>query len=475
MTVPFFAYFLCIIMISVISVLIIKIFEIENYIIIVLISLICVTSPSLIQIWSFDYTSITMTLSLVVAISADYYIIKYIEVRDTKLVRAKILKILFASALLSVSLGLYQIGLPTFFTILVMNLIINFLFKNWEMKRIIKTLLLYLVVSICGLIIYIYSNKLFSVLYYGQVFNSGYYGMGSNIIPEFGINDIINNFIRRLALVPIMPFIDYAGISTTLLSKIVLIVIYLFSFSVIYYNFKKLINHKRIIFLFLLFCLLISVNFQRIMVNRGISTRLTYSLIFIFIFILILVDKNILLNKKFIDYYKAYIKKIIITSYIIFIINLVFIAHASYYTAHMENIATKNYCDRIINKIINLDDFSDELPVVFIGTDLLDKHFWRNDYENSNNMANQYLYDISLKEEHRLSSFRTFSNWTYTTSDYVIIDDVNELPSDKNVFYKIHDYLNPTYSNDERIINMPNYPNDGSIKIIDGVIIVKLS
>ena len=109
-TVPFFAYFICILILSLVSVLIIKIFDIINSIVIVFISSLVVTSTSLVQIFSYDYVSIIIVLSIFFGVLTSYILINInYNVENIKIL---LLNYIFIIILFAFTIGIYQISIP---------------------------------------------------------------------------------------------------------------------------------------------------------------------------------------------------------------------------------------------------------------------------------------------------------------------------------------------------------------------------
>ena len=91
-------------------------------------------------------------------------------------------------------------------------------------------------------------------------------------------------------------------------------------------------------------------------------------------------------------------------------------------------------------------------------------------------MSDHYLFnpDYLFDAEARDSMFKIFANFKYTTPDILTINSESEIPTDKEVYYKLG-YYGLTYSTNKDIINMPCYPDDGCVQFIDGVTVVKIS
>ena len=159
----------------------------------------------------------------------------------------------------------------------------------------------------------------------------------------------------------------------------------------------------------------------------------------------------------------------------ILILHFIFVANANYYTAHIKNLTLRNISNQIVSKILNTDGYNQNLPLIFIGGNINNKNFSRYDY-NNNNLSDQYILnpDYLFDGEERDSALKVFANFQYDNPEILIVDDISKLPKDRNVFYRYGHY-GYNYSNNIEIINMPSYPDDGCVKIIDDVVVVKIS
>lgn len=465
-TVPFFAYFICIIMLAVISMLLIRQFKIKNSIIAVLISSLIVTSTSIVQIFSYDYASIIIIFSLLLGtISA--IVVCNIDIKNRNF-KQTIIYSLIGIVLLILAIGTYQIAIPLFLTILLLNLIINYMFNDFNIIDIIKLGFIYIIISVLSLLLYLLLNRLVNYYIFGHQFVGGFAGMSAIGIPSYTISVLKNLFIRCIAVPFLLPFINYSGINTTFYSKMLVFLIYVFILLILVYYFRNK-NIKEILFsLFLIVLLIISINFQRIMVTYTIQTRLTFTFVFIFIAPLILLD-NIYFNEI------LNVKKIFFCLVSLLLLHLVFVANANYYTAHLKNLSIRNLTNQIVSKIINVEGYNDALPLVFIGGGNNSKNYSAI-YYNDNYLSDQYIInpEYLFDGEARDSMFKVFANFQYKNPDILTIKDIGEIENKENVFYKIGHY-GYTYSTNREIIAMPCYPNDGCVKIVDGVVVVKIS
>lgn len=465
-TVPFFAYLLCIILMSFVSSLLIKIFRIRNVIIVIIISSLVITSTSIIQIFSYDYVSPNLILSILVSMLSCFMIYD-ISINNLKN-NCFVLKTIIGILLFAFATGIYQISIPIFFSILIMDLIINFIFKNQKNIEVIKKGLYYIFVAICGILIYILLNKLVNIYVYNREFIGGHYGMTANVIPRYSLYLIKDLIIKCIAIPIVLPFINYAGINTTLYSKILVLLIYILFIVLYIYCIRQKTIKNKIFSLFLLLLFIISVNLQRVIVTQSIQTRMTFSLVFIFILPLLFLD-------NIDDLFSFKIRNISIVLYILLILHLIFVSSANYYTAHIKNLSIRNLCNQIVSKIINADGYNQKLPVAFIGGSINNLNFYRYDY-NENNLSDQYIFnpDYLFDAEAIDSMFKVFANFKYISPEVLTIDNESQIPIDKDVYYKYGHY-GYTYSTNNEILNMPCYPDDGCVKVIDGVVVVKIS
>ena len=185
----------------------------------------------------------------------------------------------------------------------------------------------------------------------------------------------------------------------------------------------------------------ICVQFNFIMAGSN-STLQNQSMILEIILLLFLIDK--------IDFIKN-IKVYIISIFLVSIISFQFIIYSNmcYTKANFLVSQTVSYNTTLISRIKDTDNYKDTMAVCYI-----------NEFDKNEN-------DVYLPEQFK----KIYTNY------YNINSLINNFAW--QWFMMCYNGFKPKvidsekYNDDIRVINMPCYPDDGSIKIIDDVVVVK--
>ena len=204
----------------------------------------------------------------------------------------------------------------------------------------------------------------------------------------------------------------------------------------------------------------IAVNSIIIMCAHGkfIYTLMVYSLVFLYLLPIILIetfnDSNSEYHSKkvFIDIYNT-----VITLFLSLVIaNYIWNANGNYLSLYYTNQQTIHYFQTLVTRIQSTKGYTDELPVLYVGETIEDAAFDSSLYENA-----PFMYGGNITSTYLINSYsRLCWGKCYLGYNPPQLTDQKEIDS---------------FSNNAAVMAMPCYPDDGSIKIIDGVIVVKFS
>ena len=427
--------FFCILVLTITTILIVKLFKIKNKKIIILISILMVTAPQFAETLMFIYCADSYCIAMLLSVLAVYYIYKESSIKNY----------LFSAICIIFSLALYQSYIGVTVSLCIIIPIID-LINREDSKKVLKNIGKSILIGIISALSYYLITKLILLITgnnlaeYGGANEMGI-SMFYNLLPEilstyktffgyfFGENIIYNQYWHR-------DLINFIILMITIVN-IVFIIIQ-----------NKTYNKKTsiIILIILLTILPIGINIINIIApERNSNLLMSMSYVLIYIFALKIIE---CLNNK---QESTILKNVIFITISVLIITFVFSNNASYMAR--KEIYNNYYSTsmRILNKIENYEGYKNNTPVLIGGiikykpyTALLGNGFISNDYETWTNydgvrMINNFYFKY-MGTKIRLCS----------KVDYTRIVESEE--------YK----------------NMEKFPYDNSIKMIDGILVVKL-
>ena len=197
------------------------------------------------------------------------------------------------------------------------------------------------------------------------------------------------------------------------------------------------------------------MNFNFVLYGQSSTHSLhMYQYVLLFVYIVILMDCAIQNITQLFDE-KAmfmYAKKAIqiVTIAVIFILGILYIRYDNmcYMQLEVRQEAAIRYFGTLATKIESLEGYHVDYPVVYVNGD-----------QKSNISDDMYVYyDAAVTNPFNTGIINSY-NWTLFMECWCGFAPIT-LPEDG-------------YQNHPEVEAMPNYPNDGSIKIIDDVVVVK--
>lgn len=395
---------------------------------------------------TFFYCSDAYILGMLLATLSVYLVRKY---ENKKWI------ILVSSLFLAFAMGMYQTYLSVAMCLAIFTLIIDVLNKK-EFKQILKNLVRYLIMGVIGIILYYLISHMVVSLRGLQVANYS----GAN---EIGLNTILN--ISKLLPEAYKSFFNYyfndkmipntiwgTNIIYTIIFAVILVsIIYIIIKNKVY---KKISN----IILTLVFVILAPICFGVIEIaapDVDIHILMACSMIYIF-----------LLFFKILEMLpKTSISKIF--KYIIVICSLVIVwiytwqDNASYLSMKLIQDQAKSTINRIVTQIEELDEYTPEMPVLFIGNMQNNSYLNRHDTE----IEAKKIYDRSwgFISEGPIVWWGDLNSWRKLLYEYAGVNMQLVSEGDSKEILETEAYK-----------NMKNYPENGCIKVINGTVVVKL-
>lgn len=427
--------------------LVIDIFKINNKYFKYITAIVFVVAPNISATLTFFYCSDAYILGMLLATLA-VYIIRKNESQNWV--------ILISGLLIAFSMGMYQTYLSVTMVLCIATLIIDALNKK-EKKQIFINILKYVVMGIIGIILFYALSHI--VLLIRSLPVSSYSGANS-----IGLETLLN--LPQLLPQAYRSFFDYYFTdnmipNTIWNTNILYIIIFgVMLVSAIYIIVKNKVYEKRTnTILALVFVIIAPVCFGiiEIMVpDVDIHILMACSMIYIFpIFLKILEMLPKTTTSKIFKYIVTMCSLIIIWNYI-------WQDNASYIAMKSMQNQTEATLSRIVTQIEGLDEYKEDMPVLFLGG-----------LEN-----NTYLSRKNTSIEAKKLFDRT---WGFIANKSTIW--WGNLDSWRKILYEyegvnlnlVSEWEKADLLQTDEFKNMKYYPEKDSIKIIDGTVVVRLS
>ncbi len=446
-SVPVFNGFLSLFIVAVAAVLVVRIFEIKNCIIAVYIGAIMVAFPVITSTFAYMYTAPMYMMSLLYSILAAYLVIK----------KKSIITSVVSACLLTCSIGIYQAYFPVALVIFLIHMIYDAI-KGKYKKLVdeIKDGFIYLGTVGGGIVLWRLMLKLL------LAFKHWRHGGGYVLTGYQGMNESYDiSMLPSKIKLAYEKFFDFRGntlfgasfqrnmvLAVVILSTVILLVL-IFSFIKDY----KIIILNILLMILLPFCINIVFALSTSS-DYFVRTLMEYPNVFILIIPVTLI--SVLDQTKF-------KRKIIvaignITTFICLLccflelFFLIYFDNAAYLNLYFNFEYAKSYYTEMIADIRDTENYTDETEVIFVGiTNLEDKT-----RSNFNYRSSSYLWD-------------SFHVDIVNDADPVLFMRINLGFGNDNI--KADD---GTYSEMPKVQGMPVYPDYGSVRVIDGAVIVKI-
>lgn len=428
-------------------VLVIDILKINNKYFKYITSIIFAVAPNISATLTFFYCSDAYILGMLLATLAVYIIGKN---------ENKNWVILVSALLVALSMGMYQTYLSVTMVLCIATLIIDALSKK-EKRQIFVNILKYIVMGILGIMLFYAISHI--VLLIRNLPVSSYSGANS-----IGLETLLN--LPQLLPQAYSSFFDYYFTDSMIPNKIwntnifYIIMFGVILFSTIYVIIKEKVYEKKTNTILLVFFVIIApvcFGIIEIMVpDVDIHILMACSMVYIFPIFLKILE---MLPKTTIS--KIFKYTVTICSLII-IWNYIWQDNASYIVMKSMQNQTEGAVSRIVTQIEGLDEYTQDMPVLFLGG-----------LEN-----NTYLSRKNTSIEAKKLLDRT---WGFIANKSTIW--WGNLDSWRKMLYEyegvnlnlVSEWEKADLLQTEEFKSMKYYPDKDGIKIIDGTVVVRLS
>lgn len=424
------------VMLAIGAVLVTVIFELDNRADYIIIGSVMAVFPSVTSLFGYMWVATYDTISILLSIVAVYVLLR---------AKTPAWRIIFGSVILCLSMGIYQ----AFINVTVFLLVILFI-KNImvDPQRNIKIIMIdigvYGATLILGLLEYLVVNKFF--LKVQNIRMISYQGLSE--MDKISLRQLKEGIIASYHdfFVPIQHdgetmFMDNMRIVYYILLGIIIV------FGII--SFVKIFMKKKLNAVLLavaMLCVPLAYNFVHLLGASYVYGLMVYAKCMLILLCLVMLrytDVSLLFVKKAMKNFSVLCCIFIVWFYIDF-------ANKCYLKAKFQQEETQAWMTTFSTQIKSVDGYDDELPIAYI-----------NDREKADKSSFEvspisgiYLPPYNLGGLNNNYQWKTYMK--YWCGFYQL---------------EVEDYT--PYENNAVIEAMPSYPDDGSIRVIDDVIVVK--
>lgn len=443
---PFFNGLITILVLAICACLITELFSIQDPLNRILVGAIIVCFPTITSTMFFMFCAPHYAVAILFSILAVYCV-------DQK--RFGWLGSIF---LLACSMGIYQAYLPVTASLMILLLIWKSLRKECDWKKVLQKGIKYFGVLVLGFFVYMGITNL-TLKHYNVVLNDyqGINNMGKVSFSQLPllILKIYKNFYHLTKQ-------NYCGISSTFVIQKGLIILGILSFILIIHY---LIAYKRSImerFLIILLFILIPVAADGIEImcpQSFIYTLMVYGMVVIYLIPILLLE---LFNDRILFTYQtkkqtwnSKLKQFTIWGIslcmVVMIFNYIWSSNVNYTLMYYTDVETQEYLSSMVTRMRSVENYTTDAPVAFIGKNISDPSYaeiWKKVNViyggNESSLINHYSRNRFMK---------VLLSYKYKKADDSQIEILKDM---------------------KKVKEMNCYPNDNSIKMIDGILVVKL-
>lgn len=443
---PFFNGIFALLFLALSAGMVVSVFQVRNKLTAGLIGGLMTVFPAVVSMYFFMFLALYYAIGIFFSVFAAWLTVKYPK---------NIIANIAAVVMIACSLGVYQAYFPDTVCILLMVVILKAAFGGVKEKKEWKEFFLmiarFLLVMAAGVAVYFLINK--AVLAVTHIQLTSYQGgdtMGKITIAQLisalkscytsffdlGFSDVMgisyNRTVRRLIKVVWILFV--AGIGAYLVLK-----------KKEYLN-KVIVLCGIVVFPVAMFLIYVMAP------NSYCYTLMAYSVVFFFVFFLLWLDacfRNLKLHapvKSITNWVSA-----LLTAALVIV--FVWYANGNYMALEYTKYHDFSYVQTLVTKIRSVEDYSQDKPVIVVGTQI-------NDSTNGMGSLIGDTFTVGGKADTNLG----YNSLLYLMSDYLGFSP----------YYGTYEEIQ-NWMQREVVREMPSYPADGSIQVIDDTIIVKLS
>lgn len=432
---PLYNGLLSLFFIALTACLMVRAFEIKDNYISAFIGAIMACFPTVTTAFGFIYGAHIIMFGLFIGMLGAYYICVG---KDAKWI---VLGIVLAAT----SVGIYQAFIPMMLSFILFYCIhIVIISDKASEKTTLKEILFKPVYIVCFMVVYFVINKIYLLI------------KGAEMSNYKGVNDVGNipltQYLVRVLVAYKQFLLPSKDSSFYMYPSNVRIVYYLFAIlGVILVIHLVLQKSKQSVVLAIalasLFALVpLATNFIIVMTGVDVvHSYMMYAAVMPFVLVAFLVDRTVNM---------VYINKLFITVCFVLLVMYTRYDNKCYFLANYAQQEAISYFNTMITRIKCTEGYDDEYPVTFI---------------NACNISDSSLGGVELTRRGVFDDVNQIPYWNVKAyvNNYAWLDFVQNWCGYKPKVVDVSEVKNA-----EEIDSMPHYPDDGSIKVIDGIVVV---
>ena len=443
---PFFNGIFALLFLALSAGMVVSVFQVRNKLTAGLIGGLMTVFPAVVSMYFFMFLALYYAIGIFFSVFAAWLTVKYPK---------NIIANIAAVVMIACSLGVYQAYFPDTVCILLIVVILKAAFGGVKEKKEWKEFFLmiarFLVVMAAGVAVYFLINK--AVLAVTHIQLTSY--QGGDTMGKITIAQLISALKSCYTSFFDMGFSDVMGISyNRTVRRLIKVVGILFAAGIgAYLVLKKKEYLNKVIVLCGILVFPVAMFLIYVMApNSYCYTLMAYSVVFFFVFFLLWLDacsRNLKLHapvKSITNWVSALLTAALVIVY-------VWYANGNYMALEYTKYHDFSYVQTLVTKIRSVEDYSQDKPVIVVGTQI-------NDSTNGMGSLIGDTFTVGGKADTNLG----YNSLLYLMSDYLGFSP----------YYGTYEEIQ-NWMQREVVREMPSYPADGSIQVIDDTIIVKLS
>ena len=445
---PWFNGLMSVIFIGCAAMVLMKIFDIKSKLVGVIIGGLMVVFPMVTGTFSFMFTTWPYFMGLLFAFLAAYYLTREINLKNM------IISVIW----LTLSLSLYQAFLGVVITLFLLKMFINVIDGNTEsVLDYAKEGVAYLVELGLGLGLWAVIAKIFRTVRHIEIETYKGWDEGYNIskFPSKLIEAIKSFLTFRMEGINALRYLRMLALLIFVLAVIMMVMLLFKSKA------KTAVRLSAVVGMLFIPVAMTVVYLLSTSDEYQVSTLMIYAEVFVYIIPLVLLEKfddfeNVLINRL-----SQVVAGLLIFCTTVVTVGYIYLDNAAYYKAAIFQEQAVVYMTALLANVKSTDGFSDDKEIVFVGF---------------NNVADGTINEVASKEEMDGIQLEKYYNTLEEMLNYgVNIQFMRDHLGVGNDKMRIEDPNNDTtVSSMPEVKAMPVYPNEGSIAIIDNMVVVKM-
>lgn len=435
-SVPWFIGILSLCMVACIGVLIVNIFDIKHDISCAVIGGLLITFPSMTGLYSFMFTSGYYVFSILLSVLAVWL---------AKRSKHRVLGIVIAVLCIACSMGVYQSNVGFAILAFLFLYIVEVMeAKEMNFKDYVLKAVLYVGTLMGGLLSYLVINKLFlQVMSLELNTYRGISSMYSTEVVSLNFKLLIGTFVNFYdSILYFKVFVEKSGI--------VYYLVLIISLLLLIYNGIKLAGEKKYLAILMMglaiLCIPVALNPFALVNTDMVTSLVQLPKVMILIFPILLAERT--------GFSKETLKKTAfgVIGVLLLYVNIYYAYYANrcYLAAEVHHTQTVSWMTTLVTQIKSLEGFDETMEIAYMGnvedaTFISDKSFFET--------LEERFYNGDTRKQYTWKEY--MQRWC----------GFHMQEADQETYTKLE--------NSSQVQNMNRYPNEGSIQIVDGVVVVK--